>query len=309
MKNLEQAHAFLNNVKMPTRSEMDAFVLNYILQNKNEEVSAYKYITSQNAINDGYKMTTDEIDDLFDHLSMVTINKMGEAGVNDLEQIVNSGLVSFQDLSYYAWTDYEKVLANLDSGSFCHVYMNEYLQEPEQDVDVRFYINFDARNLPQAVKQIVNKLKQNNLPVHFKFGINNERNDNFVMYTNYNTCENLLEALREVKQENEDLFEGCQNINPLLGKIDNFIGFSEEMGEDTSFNLSRAVVLDSLLKTFTYKTKDEEILSRLYSANKEYVEQEFLKHNIDINHMPLKQESVTELKKLGPIGQQDGMER
>lgn len=118
----------------------------------------------------------------------------------------------------------------------------------------RLYLNVKPENIAGLTDKLLQKCLDKRYRVYFKFWTNDNRNDTFLIYTNYNRVQKMVSILKEIKAESPQLFDGCQNINPLLTNIDNFIGFSEEpQYKHSSFNSERANAIEEFCRDVILK--------------------------------------------------------
>ena len=128
---------------------------------------------------------------------------------------------------------------------FLHCFPFEY----SGNTSCRLYLNVKPENIAELASKLLEKSRQQHRRVYFKFWTNDERSDPFLIYANYNTVEAFVDMLKEIRQENPKIFEGCQNINPFLTNIDGFIGFGEEPKyKHSSFNLERSEAIQEFRK-------------------------------------------------------------
>lgn len=113
--------------------------------------------------------------------------------------------------------------------------------EAAGSLDCRLYLNVKPHNIAPLCEALLKKCFAKRQRIYFKFWTNDNRNDTFLIYCGYSTVQKKIELLREIRKEQPELFEGCENINPLLVNIDGFIGFGEEPKyEHSSYNSERA---------------------------------------------------------------------
>ena len=125
-----------------------------------------------------------------------------------------------------------------------------------RDISCRLYLNIKPENICALTEQLLKKCLNKKYPLYFKFWTNDNRNDGFLIYTDYNHIKGMLNILNTIKKENPKIFEGCEKINPLLTNINNFIGFAEEPSHNnSSFNLERARAIDTFFNQITIKER------------------------------------------------------
>ena len=131
--------------------------------------------------------------------------------------------------------------------------------EYTEDVSCRLYLNIKQENIYSLSKMLMDRCFDNRLRVYFKFWTRDNRNDSFLIYTNYKQVKKIIEILKSIRKENPKIFEGAENINPLLTNIDNFIGFGEEPKyKHSSFNAERAEAIEEFKKDVIEKKIIEE---------------------------------------------------
>ena len=109
-----------------------------------------------------------------------------------------------------------------------------------------------------------------NLPLTFKLATSALRNDNFVLYDQFENMTNLIGLIEKTKKENPALFVGCKVKNPLLATLKGYMGFGEEPYWD-SYTSVRVEALEKAYKT----------LSGHYKTDKNYLTKENIKNAFD----------------------------
>lgn len=114
------------------------------------------------------------------------------------------------------------------------------------NIDCRLYLNLKSENILELGKILAKKCFQKHFRIYYKFWTGmNERNDTFLIYTNYNRVQDIIDILKETKSEKPEIFDGAEKSNGLLLMIDGFIGFGEDPSyKHSSFNSERADALD-----------------------------------------------------------------
>ncbi len=151
---------------------------------------------------------------------------------------------------------------NQGSGGFMHVQTNRInMHEQKTDVTIRLYLNLDINNIFPFSKQLLEICLEKNINLYTKMGSNDSRNENIVIYTNYQEAGKIIEVIDSIRDKNPRLFKGAENINPVMGKINNYIGFGEEpVYKSSSFNIERANAIGDAVNTANNKFYKETIL-------------------------------------------------
>lgn len=123
----------------------------------------------------------------------------------------------------------------------------------------KLYLNIKLKNRIELAEKFIDKVMKEDLPLTFKFALDDNRTDNFVLYVNFNEVEKTAKMIEEVKTENPQLFDGCKVCNPLLAKYKGYMGFGEESYIE-SYNADRSDILvgayQELEKKFKYNEED-----------------------------------------------------
>ena len=170
----------------------------------------------------------------------------------------------FDFWSYYGekWIDGKKSPIYFQGKHFCHFYTNmlstDRFDFEKQWYDAKIYLNIKVQNTPKLAKIFIDKAIQKNIPLTFKFGFCDDRNDNFVLYSEYKHINSLIDMIEETKKENPKLFVGCKVKNPLMSTLKGYMGFGEEPVTWGSYKSVRVDILEG-----TYRT-----LAKLYKNDK-----------------------------------------
>ena len=153
---------------------------------------------------------------------------------------------------------------------FCHFYTNvmstDRFEFEKPWCDARIYLNIKTQNTVQLANVMIDKAIQKNIPLTFKFAFFDERNDNFVLYSEYKHMDSLVNLIDETKKENPNLFAGCEVKNPLMAALKGYMGFGEEPFTFDSYNSVRADILEG-----TYKKLSEQYIQDKDSLTKENI--------------------------------------
>lgn len=131
---------------------------------------------------------------------------------------------------------------------FIHVYT--HLLPMRKNIDCRLYLNLQPQNITRVLKLFLNECDKNSLKAYFKFDTGFcYRNDNVVIYASYKNVQKFVDILNKIKKENPNLFVGAEKGNPILPKIDGYIGFGEEPKyTHSSYNDERAKAVDEFFR-------------------------------------------------------------
>ena len=139
---------------------------------------------------------------------------------------------------------------------FCHLYVNELLpelKEKEKFTEVRLYLKIKVDNVVKLTDILIDNAIKNKVPFVIKFAIHDNRNDNYVIYTDYDNIKNVVDLIEITKRENPHLFDGCKVKNPLMATYKKYMGFGEEPFLFGSYN---SVRVDALLDAYKELRKE-----------------------------------------------------
>jgi|GEM_PF-5572641 len=131
--------------------------------------------------------------------------------------------------------------------------------EKTVDIECRLYLNIEGKSILAVAGKLLEASLENKTPLYMKFTPSDRRNDTLLVYTDYATAPWFINTLKNMRKISPELFHNAENLNPLLGKVDGFIGFGEEpVYRHTSFNDARAraigAILDHALQAFSKET-------------------------------------------------------
>lgn len=157
---------------------------------------------------------------------------------------------------------------------FCHFYTNvmstDRFEFEKQCYDARIYLNVKIQNSVELAKIFVDKALQKNVPLTFKIAFFEERNDNFVIYGDYQYLDSIVQMIEETKKENPQLFEGCKVKNPLMATLGGYMGFGEEPFSFGSYNSIRTEIME-----YAYRDLVKQFETDPTSLTQENIQQAF----------------------------------
>lgn len=166
------------------------------------------------------------------------------------------------------WIEGRKSPIYFQGQYFCHFYANvlstDRFQFDRQSYDARLYLNIKVKNAVSLAQLFIKKAVEKEIPLTFKIGFGDDRNDNFVLYSQFKHMPSLVELVEEAKKESPKLFEGCKVKNPFMATLKGYIGYGEEPYTWGSYNSVRVEILE---RTFE-KLREE------YNKDKNYLTKE-----------------------------------
>lgn len=135
-----------------------------------------------------------------------------------------------------------KTIVDVDDADFVHVYPFTRVRM----IDCRLYVNLKPKNSIKLGNILMEKCCEKHYKLYFKFWTGNDRNDSFLIYTNYGRVQDMVDMLNGIKAEHPEIFDGAEKTSELLPLIDGYIGFGEEpvYKQRSSYNVERGKALD-----------------------------------------------------------------
>lgn len=117
--------------------------------------------------------------------------------------------------------------------------------------DVRLYLNIPCNKLLDFSKEFLDRAYNNELPALFKILNNDFRCDTITIYTDYEFSSKIVDTINDIKRECPSIFLEEKPVNPLLGSIDDYIGFGEQLRSNATYFSSRSQALTNISKLAT----------------------------------------------------------
>lgn len=117
----------------------------------------------------------------------------------------------------------------------------------EQIFGCRLYLNLPSRKILLFVEEFLERCYLEILPCNIKFFNSDDRCDNVIIYCDYEYAEKIVDAIETIKEDYAFKLDGVGEVNPLLGKVNDYIGFGEQPVKGTYFT-SRTFALESIQK-------------------------------------------------------------
>ena len=170
--------------------------------------------------------------------------------------------------------------------------------------DVRLYINLKGDKIIDFAKEFLDKAYLNEFPAVLKILNSDNRCDDVIIYTDYEYAEEVVNAINEIKRETSSIFANVGEVSPLLGSIDDYIGFGEQLKNNATYFASRCKALSSmqnmagseLLKKGIIR-EEEKIIFR--NDGNKYTATEYLEFLIEKNMVKLVEKKIDELESNG----------
>lgn len=136
------------------------------------------------------------------------------------------------------------------------------------NIEHRLYLNTENIDTEKIALLFAKKCAEQLLPFYFKFDNYGNRDDTIVIYSDTENLGKYIEILRQIKNENSEIFFRIKKPPVLTGKIDGWIGYGSEPtillnGKLASFNQIRAEAIEKGIKKslndWIFNNKNEKI--------------------------------------------------
>ena len=119
-------------------------------------------------------------------------------------------------------------------------------------VDHRLYVNIDNEDIYLLAHKFVEKCREKDIPFYFKFEDSDNRQDNFVIYSDTKNLIKYMECLDEVFSQNKNLSNTSNSSLMFTGKINENYSIGDEPFQKSekraSFYGIRSNSIDNALK-------------------------------------------------------------
>ncbi len=176
---------------------------------------------------------------------------------------------------------------------------------PNCDYSVRLYLNLKADALLEFASIFLDRAYSNEFPAIVKILNNDFRCDTITIYTDYEHASHVVSTIEDIREENKSLFKGMGELSPLLGRVNDYIGFGEVSSLDKTYLYSRCKALSA-----TEKLAEVEYLRKALMLDEEkmvkrgngrtYTPTEYLEYLIERNAVALIESKLEELENTEP---------
>lgn len=112
--------------------------------------------------------------------------------------------------------------------------------------EVRLYLNLPSNQHISFAKEFVDRAYLSEFPSLLKILNNDYRSDNIIIYTDYEYAQKVVDVINDIRKENPTMFEKVGEVSTLLGSIDDYIGFGEQLESRATYFSSRCKALSSM---------------------------------------------------------------
>jgi len=167
--------------------------------------------------------------------------------------------------------------------------------------EVRLYLNLPIDTMLEFAKEFVERAYLHEFPALIKVLNNDFRSDNVIIYTDYEYAEQVVSLIHDIRKDNPTMFTRVGEVSTLLGSIEDYIGFGEQLDSGATYFASRTKALSSLHNqagTELLKSgivgEEKKIIFR--ADGQQYTPTEYLEFMIEKNIIKIVENKIEELE-------------
>lgn len=168
------------------------------------------------------------------------------------------------------------------------------------DFKVRLYINMKASTVLDFAKLFLDRIYLSEIPLILKVLNNDDRSDTITIYTDYNYARSIVDIIEDLKREEPKVFKYMHEVSPLLGKVNEYIGFGEVEEFKQTYLYSRSDALSKIgiqavvenLKDLFVKNEEKMIVT---SNGRTLTPTQYLRYLIEKSAIELIDERISNL--------------
>lgn len=193
----------------------------------------------------------------------------------------------------------------LEEKFFVSIDVNKlYNQDIPNSGEVRLYINLPSNKILLFAKEFMDRAYLSELPVKIKFLNCDDRCDTVVIYTSYASANAVVKEIESIKEDYPYRFEGAGKVNPLLSRVNDYIGFGEAPTSKETYFKSRTDALSAIEKSAvttvlkdTIVAKEQAVIFR--TDGRSYTPTEYLMYLVERVAIGVIEDRIVELEKDG----------
>ena len=171
--------------------------------------------------------------------------------------------------------------------------------------ECRLYINLKCSSLLEFAKEFLDRAYTVEFPAVLKILNNDERFDTVTIYTDYEYVQTIIDMINLMRKECSSIFkDAIGELSPMLGVVDDYIGFGEQSSMGHTYLMSRCMAFSSLQNIAGLKLlrdgivgEEKKIIAR--SDGSTYTPTEYLHYLIEKNAVKLVESKIEELESAG----------
>ena len=138
-----------------------------------------------------------------------------------------------------------------------------YNQKVKNDTVVRLYINLPSNKIIPFVKEFIDRAYLAEFPATIKFLNTDDRCDTVIIYTDYSSASQVVKEIESIREDYPSRFEGVGGVNPLLARVNDYIGFGEKPENGDTYFKSRTAALSTIENSAVTTVLKENIVAKV----------------------------------------------
>ncbi|MBE5738816.1 MAG: hypothetical protein E7354_03735 [Clostridiales bacterium] len=135
----------------------------------------------------------------------------------------------------------------LEEKFFVSIDVNKlYNQKVKNDTVARLYINLPSNKVIPFVREFIDRAYLSEFPATIKFLNTDDRCDTVIIYTDYASAGQVVKEIESIREDYPSRFEGVGGVNPLLARVNDYIGFGEKPTKGDTYFKSRTDALSAI---------------------------------------------------------------
>ncbi len=193
----------------------------------------------------------------------------------------------------------------MDDKFFVNIDINRlYNQKISNDGVVRLYINLPADKIIPFVKEFVDRIYLSELPANIKFLNTDDRCDTVIIYTDYPSASKVVKEIEEIRDDYPMRFEGVGEVNPILARVNGYIGFGEKPTNGDTYFKSRTDALTAIDSSAVNTVLKDSLVAKeqavIFRADgRSYTPTEYLMFLVEKVAISLIEDKITTLEEEG----------
>ena len=190
----------------------------------------------------------------------------------------------------------------LEEKFFVSIDINKlYNQKVKNDTVVRLYINLPSNKIIPFVKEFIDRAYLSEFPATIKFLNTDDRCDTVIIYTDYSSASQVVKEIESIREDYPSRFEGVGGVNPLLARVNDYIGFGEKPENGDTYFKSRTAALSTIENSAVTTVLKENIVAKEQSVifradGRSYTPTEYLMFLVERVAISLIEDKICEME-------------
>ena len=180
-------------------------------------------------------------------------------------------------------------LNKLEEKFFVQVDLDKlYAKKSSVEMNARLYLNMPADTIMDFVKEFVDRAYMIDWSSVIKFLSQDDRCDSIIIYTSFDCIEKVVAEIEDILNDYAIKYESIGRVNPLLGKVNERIGFGENPKGNKTYFYSRCEALSNIATNASVKALKDSFVEEEKSVifrndGKSFTPTQYLEYLIEKN--------------------------